>query len=82
MRVLRALLAICLCLSIAPEATWAQVGVETEKEMRAQWQGRCESDWDAATHMSKRQWEAVCRRVTDQRVKFRVEQQVKDKTRR
>jgi hypothetical protein len=31
---------------------------------------QCLKDWDAKTHMTKRQWERTCRRVTDERLKY------------
>jgi hypothetical protein len=31
---------------------------------------QCMRDWDAKTHMTKRQWERTCRRVTDERIKY------------
>lgn len=30
----------------------------------------CMNDWDVKTHMSKRQWERTCRRVTEQRLNY------------
>jgi hypothetical protein len=33
----------------------------------------CMKDWDRATHMSKAEWSRTCRRLADQRAKFRVE---------
>jgi hypothetical protein len=35
---------------------------------------QCINDWDAATHMTKKEWQRTCRRITDERVKFMVEQ--------
>src|SRR4029453_911727 len=32
---------------------------------------QCMKDWDATTHMTKRDWERVCRRVATDRGKFR-----------
>ena len=34
---------------------------------------QCLDDWDAATHMTKKEWQLTCRRVVDSRVKFRLE---------
>jgi len=35
---------------------------------------QCMQDWDAATHMTKKEWERTCRRVVDSRAKFMLEQ--------
>jgi hypothetical protein len=35
---------------------------------------QCMEDWDAATHMTKKEWARTCRRVVDARVKFMSEQ--------
>jgi hypothetical protein len=31
---------------------------------------QCMRDWDATTHMTKREWERTCRRVADEREKY------------
>jgi hypothetical protein len=36
---------------------------------------QCMKDWDATTHMTKRDWERVCRRVATDRGKFRKQQE-------
>jgi hypothetical protein len=36
---------------------------------------QCMKDWDATTHMTKRDWERVCRRVATDRGKFRSQQE-------
>jgi hypothetical protein len=33
----------------------------------------CMKDWDRATNMSKEEWRRTCRRLADQRAKFRLE---------
>ena len=38
------------------------------------WYNDCLADWDTQTHMSKRDYGRVCRRVADERVKFLLEQ--------
>ncbi|HJZ34350.1 MAG TPA: hypothetical protein VKF35_24760 [Hyphomicrobiaceae bacterium] len=38
------------------------------------WYNDCLADWDTQTHMSKREYGRVCRRVADERVKFLLEQ--------
>ena len=35
---------------------------------------QCMQDWDAATHMTKKEWQSTCRRVADERAKFGVEE--------
>ena len=32
--------------------------------------GQCMQDWDAGTHMIKKEWERTCRRIVDDRIKF------------
>ena len=34
---------------------------------------QCVKDWDAATHMTKQEWQRTCRRLADNRSKFRFE---------
>ena len=34
---------------------------------------QCLNDWDAATHMTKQEWQRTCRRLADNRAKFKVE---------
>ena len=74
MRLSRPLCSVCLFM--AASVAYAQGSVhQSEEQMRAEWSKRCASHWDAETHMTKKEWDRVCRRVTDQRVKFRIEQQ-------
>jgi hypothetical protein len=35
---------------------------------------QCMNDWDAATHMTKKEWQRTCRRITDERANFIVDQ--------
>ena len=35
---------------------------------------QCMNDWDAATHMTKKEWQRTCRRITDERTKFMFDQ--------
>src|SRR5262245_65735376 len=44
------------------------------RKMSDRYFNQCMSDWDAATHMTKKEWARTCRRTADQRAKFRVEQ--------
>ena len=46
----------------------------SDKVRIAQYLAQCLDDWDAATHITKPEWARVCRRVIDNRVKFRLEQ--------
>jgi hypothetical protein len=69
-----------LPLILAASAAFAQSGTPpaaTGKASSETWlaeeQSRfaqCIRDWDAKTHMTKRQWERTCRRVTDERIKY------------
>jgi hypothetical protein len=56
-----------------------QVWVQTDEELRAEWYKACAKDWDAETHMTKKEWDRVCLRVTTERIKFRSEQPQKNK---
>jgi hypothetical protein len=38
---------------------------------------QCLQDWDAKTHMTKKDWQRACRRTVDERVKFWAGQQAK-----
>jgi hypothetical protein len=48
--------------------------VEAIKERARAWHTQCMQDWDAATHMTKKEWERTCRRVTLERSKFLLNQ--------
>ena len=50
----------------------AQIAAEMRKEAAEQYK-QCLNDWDAATHMTKKEWQRTCRRVVDNRAKFRLE---------
>ena len=56
----------------APPAEAQTSATEMRKEADEQYK-RCLNDWDAATHMTKKEWQRTCRRVVDNRVKFRLE---------
>jgi hypothetical protein len=47
------------------------------KDTVAEWLKTCLADWDRATHMTKSQWTATCRRVSAERGKFLVEDESK-----
>ena len=55
----------------------AQTGVvaKSEEELIKSNFDQCMKDWDASTHMTKRDWERVCRRVATDRTKFRMQQE-------
>ena len=55
------------------DATKADRLTPSDKVRIAQYTAQCLNDWDAATHMTKPEWARVCRRVIDNRVKFRLE---------
>jgi hypothetical protein len=44
------------------------------RELYDEYYTTCVADWDAATHMTKEDWNETCRRLAEERVKFRLEQ--------
>jgi hypothetical protein len=44
------------------------------QERIAEYLAQCLQDWEAATHMTKQEWARVCRRVVDNRAKFRLKE--------
>ena len=44
------------------------------RERATAWHTQCMQDWDSATHMTKKEWERTCRRVTIERSKFLLDQ--------
>jgi hypothetical protein len=44
----------------------------------AEYLEQCMKDWDAATHMSQQDWRRTCQRVSQDRVKFLLDQAKKD----
>ena len=48
---------------------------KSEEELIKRNFDQCMKDWDASTHMTKRDWERVCRRVATDRGKFRKQQE-------
>ena len=60
----------------APAATSKPGGTETRdkvKDLNAKHLAYCMRDWDAATHMTKGEWERTCRRVVKDRFQFRLD---------
>jgi len=50
---------------------------KTVQEKSAQYYADCMKHWDAGTHMTKSEWARTCRRVNDERVKFRVDNKMR-----
>jgi len=46
----------------------------SDRERIAEYLAQCLQDWEAATHMTKQEWARVCRRVVDNRAKFRLKE--------
>jgi hypothetical protein len=38
------------------------------------WFEQCMQDWDAQTHMTKKEWQTTCRRVAEERARFLYDQ--------
>jgi len=79
------LLASSLLLIVADGAAYAQSGsspaatpkAPTIEQRTAEYYAQCMKYWDADTHMTKQEWSRTCRRVNDERVKFRVENKMR-----
>jgi hypothetical protein len=52
----------------------------SEKELAETYFKDCMKDWDDATHMTRKDWERTCRRVTNDRARFRMQQQLDQRT--
>jgi hypothetical protein len=61
--------------SLTKHAKQAQVDTRSEARDAELYFTSCRADWDAATHMSRREWEMTCRRVATNRAKFKHQQQ-------
>jgi hypothetical protein len=46
---------------------------EKHRGLFAQYFETCMKDWDRGTRMTKKEWSRTCRRLANQRVKFRLE---------
>ena len=46
----------------------------SDQERIAEYLAQCLKDWDTATHMTKKEWVGVCRRVVENRAKFRLKE--------
>ena len=71
--------AVCfLVLCLAAESAFAQAveppkSAEQIKEIEdrvSYWRTTCLEDWDAATHMSRKEWRTTCERVAVERRQF------------
>src|SRR5262245_21351330 len=64
--------------AVSPQAATKPGNVsETPEQMRklgADWLKQCLQDWDAATHMTKSEWQRVCRRVAEERTNALIKQ--------
>ena len=47
---------------------------EQLRKLGAEWLRQCLQDWDAATHMTKNEWQTVCRRVSAERTNALIKQ--------
>ena len=47
---------------------------DEDRKRIAEYLAQCLEEWDAATHMTKKEWARVCNRVVDNRAKFRLEE--------
>jgi hypothetical protein len=50
---------------------------DTPEQIRkrgADWLAQCVKDWDAETHMTKKDWQRVCRRVAADRINELIKQ--------
>jgi hypothetical protein len=56
----------------SPSAEGKRSGAEIRK-LGEEYYQQCLKDWDAATHMTKKEWQRTCRRIVDDRVKFMAE---------
>jgi predicted DNA-binding protein (MmcQ/YjbR family) len=67
-----------LLLATPMQPAQAQTGspvLKSEEELIKNNFEQCMKDWDPSTHMTKRDWERVCRRVATDRTKFRMQQE-------
>ena len=42
------------------------------EDLFAQYFETCVKDWDKGTHMTQKEWSRTCRRLADERAKFRL----------
>ena len=59
----------------SPPATTSNPNTPEQIRKRgADWLAQCLQDWDAATHMTKKDWQRVCRRVAGERINELIKQ--------
>ena len=51
-----------------------QPSADEIRKMSDQYFNTCMRDWDVGTHMTKKEWARTCRRIADERAKFRSEE--------
>jgi hypothetical protein len=74
MRIPVPVLAGCTTLLVMCATASAQNSTSAQfRDLYAQYFDTCMKDWDAATHMTKVEWSRTCRRLAQERVKFRLE---------
>jgi len=57
-------------ISPTPQPSKSAKDIQEIKERVAFWLTTCLSDWDAATHMTRKEWRTTCDRVAAEREKF------------
>ena len=65
--------------AVSPQVAMRKPGnvSDTPEQLRklgAEWLRQCLQDWDAATHMTKNEWQTVCRRVSAERTNALIKQ--------
>jgi hypothetical protein len=76
MRVAVCLLVLCLAAEPAvaavaqPPPERSAKEIQDIKERVAYWLATCLEDWDAATHMTRKEWRITCERVAVERGQF------------
>ena len=58
---------------LRPASTPSVTAAASEKELTERAFTQCMADWDATTHMTKGEWNRVCRRVVTDRVRFKMQ---------
>jgi hypothetical protein len=61
-----------------PKADAAKADAANKPESNAEYLAQCLRDWDAATHMTRREWSRTCRRVASSRPRFPSDQDTTD----
>lgn len=72
MRTLLLLASLSLTLADTPALAQNDPSIKSRR-LFAEYFEKCMNDWDATTHMTKKEWERTCRRLAEQRAKFRLE---------